>query len=505
LQYPNTLRFALANGRHILLRAAEEREMNEWISLINYASAFKSASVRVRPMGMTSQEIELTGIAAAASHLKTLHQPKAAPVIRHWDGPASTSTAGGLLEAVDAAELPGSVPDVEPPSSPISLAASDKMDMDMAVPPQIESGPQFKAIFDRTKADLAALETQVESPLDSAPPVALHAIVPAVASPVTSPGAFPSRAALVQARIRDLDDRLRATRTQLDADMRFVRAVALATPFQHTTRERLEAAVRGAAGRIMHVRLELARLTCHRDVLEDDLGAAGQEWRHTSAIALRAALDTIESTRPAPDAVNDSPVDEDGLYDVPRSSACPIPGGGRSAIRTSTADTGRRASSITGSFYSATDFGIDWSEAGSTDDEPPPSPPSPPRSTSISASASEALSTPAILPARDASDEYPFPAPANGRVRALTGHERFYTAQEHSSADALPRLPPHEEAQDWNLTQAARRVSLVKLPSDLRISAVFRRSRPPRSADASPSLASPRPSRESARASPGAQ
>ena len=43
------------------------------------------------------------------------------------------------------------------------------------------------------------------------------------------------------------------------------------------------------------------------------------------------------------------------------------------------------------------------------------------------------------------------------------GHEKFYTAPEM----------PEEQAEEWNKTRAAKRVSLVKLPSDLRISMLF--------------------------------
>jgi len=46
----NTFRFVMSNGRHLLLRTQEEHTMNEWIHLINYASAFRSTGLKLRTL-----------------------------------------------------------------------------------------------------------------------------------------------------------------------------------------------------------------------------------------------------------------------------------------------------------------------------------------------------------------------------------------------------------------------------------------------------------------------
>jgi hypothetical protein len=46
----------------------------------------------------------------------------------------------------------------------------------------------------------------------------------------------------------------------------------------------------------------------------------------------------------------------------------------------------------------------------------------------------------------------------------LYTHERFYTAPEI----------PEEQAEEWNKTKAAKRVSLVRVPNDLRMSLLVR-------------------------------
>ena len=59
------MRLVLREGRHILLQASNNEELIDWLSIINYAGAFNSAGIRVRPLAMAGQDIELTGILGA--------------------------------------------------------------------------------------------------------------------------------------------------------------------------------------------------------------------------------------------------------------------------------------------------------------------------------------------------------------------------------------------------------------------------------------------------------
>ncbi|KAF9354447.1 hypothetical protein BGX34_011018 [Mortierella sp. NVP85] len=47
-KYPHVFRLVCPNGKQYLLRAESEYEMNDWMAKINYASAFKTAGVRLR-------------------------------------------------------------------------------------------------------------------------------------------------------------------------------------------------------------------------------------------------------------------------------------------------------------------------------------------------------------------------------------------------------------------------------------------------------------------------
>jgi hypothetical protein len=65
-------RFVMADGRQSLFQAESEEDKYEWMACINYGSSFKTADVRIRAAGMAKKDIELTGIAAAASHIRDL-------------------------------------------------------------------------------------------------------------------------------------------------------------------------------------------------------------------------------------------------------------------------------------------------------------------------------------------------------------------------------------------------------------------------------------------------
>ncbi|KAF9180298.1 hypothetical protein BGZ51_006242 [Haplosporangium sp. Z 767] len=47
-KYPHVFRLVCPNGKQYLFRAESEREMNDWMAKINYASAFKTAGIRLR-------------------------------------------------------------------------------------------------------------------------------------------------------------------------------------------------------------------------------------------------------------------------------------------------------------------------------------------------------------------------------------------------------------------------------------------------------------------------
>jgi hypothetical protein len=231
--------------------------------------------------------------------------------------------------------------------------------------------------------------------------------------------------------------------------MHFARNIAILTPFQRSTRDRLQDAVQNVAKQISQLRLEMARLICHRNVLLNDVAAEERGFKQAATIALNAAMDTLQSRGQRISEPMSSP--DGGSLDVP------LPQPSSKAIPTSL------ESSVDDSFRSALDFGPDWP-------------------TNYTFTVSNVLETSRIMDSPLTEGEgsgYPFLEADTSLSESRTTHsirsslelsvqdstpnsvhEKFYTAQES----------PEEQAEEWNKTRAAKRVSLVKLPQDIRLS-----------------------------------
>ncbi|KAJ6604336.1 hypothetical protein DFH09DRAFT_1442722, partial [Mycena vulgaris] len=428
-KYENAFRFVMQDGRQFLLQSSSEQELNEWISRINYASTFKTAGVRMRPQGMSGKDVQLTGVAAATSHLHDLqHAQTTVHRARKWDNDAPRELMGMLSGGPES-------PVKRPAANRRVTMISFKPDMDLDVPtaPEVDGADQFKATFDQVKAELAAGHWAVET--DS----------PTVAEfPSSTPSQnsrLPSRSHIIQSKVRDLDARISATQSQLDSDLRFVRNIATLTPFQRATRERLLVAVQGIAKRIMQVRLDITKLSCHREVLSNDLIAEGRDWSQAKKIALQAATETLQIR---------------GDEHVPRMTVSvpdnsePRPDSSHTSPGRSRPPSSHRPDSTCDSFHSALDFSEDTVSSGFL-------------------SASLRVDTSSPQSSTTSIQSFSFPDPSPGNPRHSLGnepgddspgtHEKFYTA-----------LESPEPAEEWDQTRCAQRVSLVRVPSDIRIS-----------------------------------
>lgn len=448
--HSNTFRLALADGRHILFQASSELEVNQWVSRINYASAFKSAGIRMRPPGMTGREVTLTGVAAAQSHLQDLRVvQQTPPKIRSWGSQCSLIRATQSTDEITAE-------DTVERSNPEEFEAQHDITHEVPTVREIEGASQFKATFDKVKAQLAAARLSLGDQ-SLASNDASDAVVPFPghrASLTADSNPFPqsNRTILLQSTISDLEDRICVAQPLLETKLHFARNIAILTPFQRSTRERLEDAVQNVAKQISQLRLEMSRLICHRNVLLNDVAAEERGFKQAATIALNAAMDTLQSRGQCIPEPMSSP--DGGSLDV----SLPLP--------SSKAIPSSLGSSIDDSFQSALDFGPDWP-------------------TNYTFSVTNVLETPRITDSPVTEGEgsgYPFLEADTSLSESRTAHsirsslelsvqesaphsvhEKFYTAQES----------PEEQAEEWNKTRAAKRVSLVKLPPDIRLSAMF--------------------------------
>ncbi|KAI0374264.1 hypothetical protein BV20DRAFT_935476, partial [Pilatotrama ljubarskyi] len=496
-KYLNTLRLVMPDGRQFLLQAHDEKEMNEWIARINYASAFKSAGVRMRALGLSGRDIELTGIAAAASHLKDLkHNLGSAPspVIRTWNGRSSEDLDIVSRTAAESESALSPAQEESPAEGSSrarqgSVGSVGSVGSDPTTPPYDNSSRLFKATFDEVKTELAtgrwrSLDEMsirsggrkraysLESTLGSPPPFSNGAGHPTgEKKPRLS-----SRPAIIKSKVEDLNSKISLARTQLDIDMRFVRNLAVLTPFQRATRDRLQAAVQNVAKRVMQVRLDIEKLVCYRDVLAADLAAEERDWERTKRLAMQAATEKLAS-QPAKEAFRQRAEREaarspavtlsvyvDQTQPAPVSSPMSIPRTGHSA------QSHGQESSIADSFHSARSNGSSqWHSRQRSATLTFGSPRTFDSSTTSPVRAASSTTSDGVFPFPESPERHrAVPLAAQDSLESTTStdggsHEKFYTAPEM----------PEEQAEEWHKTRAAKRVSLVKLPSDLRISMLF--------------------------------
>ncbi|EKM60968.1 uncharacterized protein PHACADRAFT_204113 [Phanerochaete carnosa HHB-10118-sp] len=437
-KHTNTLRLVISDGRHYLLQAKDEQDLNEWISCVNYASTFKSTGVRMRSLGMSGKDIELTGQAAAVSHLRDIQhrdRPSPASRIKTWDG--RTSPAAESYQT----------------SSEHTRTPSETTSEEPVTPPLENPSGLFKATFDQVKAELASGNWQGLDTISvrSGRRTRACSLESAFQSPVSPELAeeghrIPSRTRIIQSKVHDLESKLAVQRSQLDADMRFVKNVAILAPFQRATRDRLQLAVQNVGKRIMQIRLELEKLSCHRDVLIKDLEAEERDWERTKNMALRAAKLELERKHSMPQMSLSVRIDD--------KASSPI--GGEYPQEGPSTETWPQSAAE--SFHSALDFPI---YSGSEDKQ----------RLSVVATLDSPAST---VPSDGLSSPFPDaprPLPLSAHS-SMDGGPNLVETGESSRASVVPETF-EEQAEEWNKTRAAKRVSLVRLPSDLRMSVLL--------------------------------
>lgn len=422
-QHLNTFRLTTRDGRHILFQATEQKEMDEWISRINYASAFKTTGIRMRSLGMTGKVLKLTGVAAATSHLHDLQLPNfGQPRTLTWDH-------RNLSELMD--EPPGY--GVARGGHPADMDGCQSGMADLSAP-EVEGASQFKETFDTVKAELAAARNSAGdlSVVEKACPVGIE------------PSRLASRSDMIHTRVEDLENRICAVNAQIDSSMHITRNIGILTPFQKSTRERLQDTIQIMSKKIQAMRLDVTKLICHRTILLNDLAAEERNFKRATSLALQAATETLQRRY--------SEYTSQSLFSTqeirPKSSFHEETPPGSQSFDSSTYET----------FRSALDFGPDWPSSG----------------VAFAASSlwgpSRATDSPVTQGCDSPASCYPSPDKTSDLSLSTTNQ----SLPETSLHENLPVVSnfPEEQAEEWHKTKAAKRVSLVKLPSDLRMSAI---------------------------------
>lgn len=394
----------------------------------------------MRLLSMSGRTMELTGVAAATSHLHDLQNQSLSSFadLVNWDENAPRA----LFEM-----LSGDSPGKKRPSfqRKVTLRTNrEEVELEGPVPVEVEKTPEFRDTFDQVKADLAAERcirrgNGSNTTLTLVDPMALTGNL-SPHSQASSLNDHPRlRSQIIKAKISDLDNRLITTQRHLDAQIRFIRAVATLVPFQKATRDHLIIALQTRACTVMQLRLDIARMQCHRNVLQDDMLAENRIWKEVKDVALKVAKETLQSRQSL----------EMSTSHVVSSEPTQRPQ--RLHSRES-------ESSLCESFHTAIDFGPDWpfsDELGSPFLVAPWVSDSPRPSTSGSFSSYR-------------HDDGSF------RIRKNDSALAARLQNDYSTALNGRDIVPVEEAEEWNKTRCAKHVSLVRVPSTLDFSSMNR-------------------------------
>ena len=259
------------------MQASDERNLNEWISTINYASSFKTAGVQMRGVGMSYKDVKMTGVAAAASHLHDLRissktsSPSLANTYRSLDAGWNAEPLASQPASSSSSPRLGSGSKLYKPLN----GGPSQVDLDVSVSHQLDGAQQFKATFDEVKAELAAHAAEQLQPAPSGRVRTLsmgarpHTKLPSrpsiVGSSIRSEDMQHSTAPLsrretIISRVETLNSQIARTQHRLDSELRIARNLAILTPFQHATRDRVQIAIAPLAKKVRAMRIELTKL-----------------------------------------------------------------------------------------------------------------------------------------------------------------------------------------------------------------------------------------------------
>lgn len=254
-----------------------------------------------------------------------------------------------------------------------------------------------------------------------------------------------SRQDLARQRLWELERELTLVHSELRSETRYLRNIAILRPLQTATRTKLVAAVHSfaASRKLTTLRIQHHRLACYATILRHDLEADINSLASMKNIALDAAKRSLELRQA--DAIPHMTISAHEPEDEPPQSAHTL---ARTGSSTSLAD----------SFYSAVDYASDWPldeyEAASG---------------SISRSPSQAFDSP--RPSTSSSIPHSGLYPTGRRSPLTVGRSSSALNSEGGSHKELVKSAGQEaeaeEAEPWNRTRAAKRVSLIRVPSSV--------------------------------------
>jgi hypothetical protein len=363
--------------------------------------------VGIRPADVSDGDIHLTGAAASTSHLQDMH--------KQINGRRPRSITANEFIDMSTQNKPGP----STPKNPVDVLPFTQASLESGNAHNLPAMFKTNLTCLTSPVDKKSLSVQDDSIVES----------PAMYSRFLTSSNLrsPPRSQVVLKKIRELDIKIAALQLHLESDERHARNIAILTPFRKTTRSKLLTATQHLAKPLMRMRLEMEKLKCYRAVLLSDLVSENRLRLQTKRTVLRTATDPLLHRRPktAPTMMF-PPCDDFGKQ-------CSTPAS--------------LSNSTSGSFHSARESTFDWPSEFSLQSPPKPGfnkipPKSEPEHEDMQ------FGSP-FLPSQNDLKDPPY---------------------RDSSSENVSQGDHEEQAEDWNKTRVAQRVSLIQIPSDFAIS-----------------------------------
>ncbi|WWC72577.1 uncharacterized protein I206_106539 [Kwoniella pini CBS 10737] len=294
--YSNTFRFVMPQSRQYLLQSSDELEMNEWISLINYAATFKTVNLKMKGPTMRKDQVVLAGAAAAASHKRELRDAHTANIP---PGSAKKAIFGDSTNAPRNPVLNDNSTSIStfaehtlPDESVTTNGRNEELDVNEANE-IVHEGEQLEEVFGVVKAELAAGRGEAGSTKAALPNGSADLNLPETAVVKDKAHIHTSRVSLIYSLLNDLRSKSQPVEDALQKTSDLIRNISLLTPFLKSTRDKLTAHLQEYLHKMRNDKLVLTKLKLYIKVLEYEGEREDREWKVVRHVALQAAARSL--------------------------------------------------------------------------------------------------------------------------------------------------------------------------------------------------------------------
>ncbi|KAM0786349.1 hypothetical protein ACM66B_001821 [Microbotryomycetes sp. NB124-2] len=266
-KYANVFRLVAPAGRQYLFQTTTKDELNSWLHAINYAASFKSAGLKLRPLASKSTTEEHKGLSVASQNVSITGASSDLSESPMPSSPSGSSFRAESLTSSRASSLDNLL---------LNRLSTENMRAAKSSHDSLSRGHHSSLEVDAATSD--DVELLVKDVVTQSSTVSRDTRQRDAADGALGPLVL-SRADHLRATISQLESEIEQVKARLRQETRAVSNLAVLTPFRTSTRDRIVAAIPPIEKRVRQIRMRMATLLCHREVLSRDLLVEDREDR----------------------------------------------------------------------------------------------------------------------------------------------------------------------------------------------------------------------------------